>query len=85
MGVIRREFLTISGAVGTGLAPSSLGIALGPLNAYAEEVQKVDKLKTARQSFQPAAPVRSGAVIFQTTVANEHRLALWGIQRLVPA
>jgi formate dehydrogenase major subunit len=27
-----------------------LGIDLGPLNAYAEEIKKIDKLKTAKQS-----------------------------------
>jgi len=50
MGVTRREFLTISGAVGAGLALTSLGIDLGPLSAYAEEMKKIDKLKTAKQS-----------------------------------
>ena len=50
MGVTRREFLTISGVAGAGLALSSLGIDLGPLNAYAEEIKKIDKLKTAKQS-----------------------------------
>ena len=34
MGVTRREFLTISGVAGAGLALSSLGIDLGPLTAY---------------------------------------------------
>ncbi len=51
MGVSRREFLAVSGALGAGLALSSLGIDTGPLNAYAEEISKIDKLKTARQSF----------------------------------
>jgi len=50
MGVTRREFLTISGVAGAGLALSSLGIDLGPLSAYAEEMKKIDKLKTAKQS-----------------------------------
>ena len=50
MGVTRREFLTVSGAVGAGLALSSLGIDLGPTLAYAEEIKKIDKLKSAKQS-----------------------------------
>jgi formate dehydrogenase major subunit len=50
MRVTRREFLTVSGAVGAGMALSSLGIDLGPLNAYAAEIRKIDKLKTAKQS-----------------------------------
>lgn len=50
MGITRREFLTVSGAMGAGLALSSLGIGLGPIRAYAQEIKKVDKLKTARES-----------------------------------
>jgi formate dehydrogenase major subunit len=50
MGVTRREFLAISGTVGAGLALSALGVDLGPLSAYAEEIRKIDKLKTAKQS-----------------------------------
>lgn len=50
MGMTRREFLTVSGAVGAGLALSSLGIDLGPLSAYAQEIKKIDKLKVAKQS-----------------------------------
>ncbi|HAA03912.1 MAG TPA: formate dehydrogenase, partial [Syntrophobacteraceae bacterium] len=50
MGVTRREFLAFSGALGAGLTLTSLGINLGPLNAYAEEIKKIDKLKTAKQS-----------------------------------
>ena len=50
MGVTRREFLAVSGAVGAGLALSSLGIDMGPLSAYAEEIKKIDKLRSAKQS-----------------------------------
>ena len=50
MGVTRREFLAFSGALGAGLTLTSLGVNLGPLNAYAEEIKKIDKLKTAKQS-----------------------------------
>ncbi len=44
MGVTRREFLAVSGALGAGLALSSLGIDLGPLNAYAEEIKKTEEI-----------------------------------------
>ncbi len=50
MGITRREFLTVSGAMGAGLALSSLGMDLGPIRAYAQEIRKVDKLKTAKES-----------------------------------
>jgi formate dehydrogenase major subunit len=109
MRLTRREFLTVSGAVGAGLTLSSLGIDLGPLSAYAEEIKKIDKLKSAKQSTSiccycsagcglicstdaktggiiniegdPEHPINEGALcakgagIFQTTAANEHRLA----------
>ena len=50
MGVTRREFLAVSGVLGAGLTLTSLGVNLGPLNAYADEIKKIDKLKTAKQS-----------------------------------
>lgn len=48
MKVTRREFLVISGAVGAGLALSSLGIDLGPAKAYAES--KIGQMKSAKQT-----------------------------------
>ncbi len=50
MDVTRREFLVISGAVGAGLTLSSLGIDMGPANAYAADLDKVNKVKSAKQS-----------------------------------
>jgi formate dehydrogenase major subunit len=50
MGVSRREFLVISGAVGAGLTLSSLGVDMGPAKAYAADLTKVDKVKAAKQS-----------------------------------
>jgi len=35
MTITRREFLITTGAIGAGLAPSSLGLELGPVKAYA--------------------------------------------------
>ncbi len=51
MDVTRREFLVISGAIGAGLTLSSLGVDLGPAKAYAAELEKVNKVKSAKQSF----------------------------------
>jgi formate dehydrogenase major subunit len=51
MGVTRREFLFISGAMGTGLALSSLGLDMRPVVAYAEELSKIDRVKNAKQTY----------------------------------
>jgi formate dehydrogenase major subunit len=50
MTVTRREFLAISGVVGAGLALSSLGLDMGPVKAYAADLKKIDKMKSAKQS-----------------------------------
>jgi len=50
MKVTRREFLVGSGTFVGGLTLSSLGIDLGPLTAYADEMKKIDKVKSAKQS-----------------------------------
>jgi formate dehydrogenase major subunit len=51
MKVTRREFLVGSGTLAGGLALSSLGIDLGPIIAYADEMKKIDKVKSAKQTF----------------------------------
>ena len=51
MKVTRREFLVGSGTFVGGLALSSLGIDLGPIIAYADEMKKIDKVKSAKQSY----------------------------------
>ena len=51
MGVTRREFLFISGAMGTGLALSSLGLDMRSVVAYAEELSKIDRVKNAKQTY----------------------------------
>jgi formate dehydrogenase major subunit len=51
MGVTRREFLWISGTMGAGLALSSLGVDMRPILAYAEELSKIDKVKSAKQIY----------------------------------
>jgi formate dehydrogenase major subunit len=50
MKVTRREFLVGSGALIGGLALSSLGIDLSPVIAYAEEMKKIDKVKSAKET-----------------------------------
>jgi formate dehydrogenase major subunit len=49
MNFTRREFLVFSGAVGAGIALTSLGVDLGPAKAFAAEL-KIDKMKSAKQS-----------------------------------
>lgn len=51
MGVTRREFLFASGAIGAGLALTSLGVDMRPVVAYAEELGKIDKVKSAKQTY----------------------------------
>ncbi len=49
MQITRRGFLTLSGAVGGGVALSSLGLNLKPTRAYADELDKMKRIKTAKQ------------------------------------
>lgn len=51
MALTRRKFLAGSGALVGGLALSSLGIDLSPVLAYAEEMKKIDKVKSAKQTY----------------------------------
>jgi formate dehydrogenase major subunit len=51
MKITRRGFLTLSGAVGGGIALSSLGLNLNPTKAHAEELDKMSRLKVAKQSI----------------------------------
>ncbi len=49
MNITRRRFLTLSGAVGSGIALSSLGLDLAPAKAYADELNKMNRVRTAKQ------------------------------------
>lgn len=64
MDVTRREFILLSGAVGAGVALSSLGLDLGPVRAYAEEL-KIDRMKTAKitTSVCPYCSVGCGLLV----------------------
>jgi len=49
MEITRRGFLSLSGAVGSGIALSGLGINLSRTKAYAEELNKMNRIKAAKQ------------------------------------
>ena len=72
MTVSRREFLVISGVAGAGLALSSLGIDMGPVKAYAQELKKIDKMKSAKQSTTicPYCAVGCGLICSTDTKAK---------------
>ena len=73
MTVSRREFLVISGVAGAGLALSSLGIDMGPVKAYAQELKKIDKMKSAKQSTTicPYCGVGCGLICSTDTKAKK--------------
>jgi formate dehydrogenase major subunit len=50
MEITRRGFLSLSGVIGSGLVLSPLGIDLKPMMAYAEELNKMNRIKAAKQS-----------------------------------
>jgi formate dehydrogenase major subunit len=49
MQITRRGFLTMTGAIGGGVALSSLGLNLNPTRGYADELSKMDRIKIAKQ------------------------------------
>jgi len=51
MEITRRGFLKVSGAVGSGVALSGLGIDLSPVKAYADELDKMNRVKASKQVF----------------------------------
>lgn len=73
MSVTRREFLVISGAVGAGVALSSLGIDMGPAKAYADNV-KVQKMKSAKQSTTICPYCAVGCGLVCSTDTKEGRI-----------
>ncbi len=72
MDVSRREFLIISGVFGAGVGLSSLGLDLGPVKAYADDL-KMDKMKAAKQttSICPYCSVGCGLVVSTDTKAGK--------------
>jgi len=51
MQITRRSFLTMTGAVGGGIALSSLGLNLNPARAYAADLDKMGRVKIAKQTI----------------------------------
>jgi formate dehydrogenase major subunit len=49
MKITRRGFLTLTGAIGSGITLSTLGINLIPTKVYAEELNKMNRIKLAKQ------------------------------------
>ena len=72
MDVSRREFLIISGVFGAGVGLSSLGLDLGPVKAYADEL-KIDKMKAAKltTSICPYCSVGCGLIVSTDTKAGK--------------
>jgi formate dehydrogenase major subunit len=72
MDVSRREFLIISGVFGAGVGLSSLGLDLGPVKAYADEL-KIDKMKAAKSttSICPYCSVGCGLIVSTDTKAGK--------------
>lgn len=74
MTLSRRDFFKISGAVGAGLAISSLGIDMQPVKAYAEELKKIDKMKTAKQSTSVCAYCAVGCGLLCSTDSKTNKI-----------
>ena len=72
MDLSRREFLVISGVFGAGVGLSSLGLDLGPVKAYADEL-KIDKMKAAKHttSICPYCSVGCGLIVSTDTKAGK--------------
>ena len=70
MALTRRKFLAGSGALVGGLALSSLGIDLSPVLAYAEEMKKIDKVKSAKQTTSICCYCAVGCGLISSTDAK---------------
>jgi formate dehydrogenase major subunit len=73
MEVTRREFLVFSGAVGAGIALTSLGIDMGPAKAYADEL-KIRKLQSAKQSTTICSYCAVGCGLICSTDTKEGKI-----------
>jgi formate dehydrogenase major subunit len=74
MAFTRREFLSGSGALVGGLALSSLGIDLSPVLAYAEEMKKIDKVKSAKQTTSICCYCAVGCGLIASTDAKTGKI-----------
>jgi formate dehydrogenase major subunit len=73
MDFSRREFLVISGIVGAGVAISPLGIDLGPVKAYADDL-KIDKMKSAKHSTSVCPYCAVGCGLIASTDINTGKI-----------
>lgn len=67
MQITRRGFLTVTGAVGGGVALSSLGLNLNPARAYAADLDKMNRVKVAKQSTTICAYCSCGCGLICST------------------
>ena len=74
MALTRRKFLAGSGALMGGLALSSLGIDLSPVLAYAEEMKKIDKVKSAKQTTSICCYCAVGCGLIASTDAKTGKI-----------
>jgi formate dehydrogenase major subunit len=74
MALTRRKFLAGSGAFVGGLALSSLGIDLSPVIAYAEEMKKIDKVKSAKQTTSICCYCAVGCGLIASTDAKTGKI-----------
>jgi formate dehydrogenase major subunit len=74
MALTRRKFLAGSGALIGGLALSSLGIDLSPVLAYAEEMKKIDKVKSAKQTTSICCYCAVGCGLIASTDAKTGKI-----------
>jgi len=73
MEITRRQFLVISGAVGAGLALSSLGVDMSPTRAYADDI-RISKLKSAKTSTTICPYCAVGCGLICSTDTSEGRI-----------
>jgi formate dehydrogenase major subunit len=73
MDVTLRDFLVISGVVGAGVALSSLGLDLGPVKAFADEL-KISKMKTARNTTSVCSYCSVGCGLIVSTDPKEGKI-----------
>ena len=74
MALTRRKFLAGSGALMGGLALSSLRIDLSPVLAYAEEMKKIDKVKSAKQTTSICCYCAVGCGLIASTDAKTGKI-----------
>jgi len=70
----RRQFIKLTCCLGAGAALGAFGLNLGPLAAYADEIRKIDKLKTAKQSTSVCCYCAVGCGLLCSTDAKTGKI-----------